>query len=95
MQHTPRKPAGYTLDNGHGVPSHLRTTHGRWIETPKNYHRRDDGLMSHKFWNGNWYETPSIGDLENWLCDGICETPDGDMVEPDHPRSWVMIIGLM
>lgn len=88
------KPAGYKLDNGHGFPSHIRTTHGRWVETPKNFHRRDDGLMSHKFWRGKWHEMPSLGDLEAWLYDGVCETPDGDMVEPDHPCSWISIIGL-
>lgn len=95
MNQVEHKPFDFREDNGHGCPSHLRTNKGRWIATPCNYHKRGDGLMSHKFWNGEWYETPSLGELENWLYDGVCETPDGDMVEPDHPRGWIRIIGLM
>jgi|BarGraNGADG00212_1021973.scaffolds.fasta_scaffold48325_1 hypothetical protein len=28
-------------------------------------------------------DSPSIEDLENWMVDGGCETPDGCWVEPD------------
>lgn len=89
------RPVDYKDDNGYGRPTHVRTNKGNWIKTPKNYHRRDDGLPSHKYWNGDWHETPSLGDLEEWLYDGVSETPYGDQVEPDHPHSWITIVGLM
>jgi hypothetical protein len=25
----------------------------------------------------------------------VCETPWGDIVEPDHPKSWLRILGLI
>jgi hypothetical protein len=27
--------------------------------------------------------------------DCVCETPWGDIVEPDHPKSWLRILGLI
>lgn len=89
------RPADFKSDNGHECPTHVLLTSGRWIRTPKNYHKRADTLISHKFYKGEWYETPSLEELENWLYDGVCETPDGDAVEPDHPRGWIRLIGLI
>ena len=43
---------------------------------------------------------PSIAQLEEWMDDGICEAPDGCVVEPDgrcpHGKpSWLILLGLI
>lgn len=93
------KPEGYSADNGHGRPTHLRKRSGEWIKTPPGYKTRDDGLPSH-VWTKyedefQWVETPTLESLEHWSYDSVCETPDGDEVEPDHPRSWLRILGMI
>ena len=52
-------------------------------------------MTEHITWNGEKYEVPSIEKLEEWVLDTVCETPDGDMVEQDHPDSWFMLLGLI
>ena len=42
-----------------------------------------------------WYEIPSNEDLEEWSFDSVCFTPGDDEVEPDHPDSWLSILGLI
>ena len=42
-----------------------------------------------------WYDIPSNEDIEEWCFDSICCTPAGDEVEPDHPDSWLSILGLI
>jgi len=42
-----------------------------------------------------WYDIPSNEDIEEWSFDSICCTPAGDEVEPDHPDSWLSILGLI
>jgi hypothetical protein len=45
-------------------------------------------------------EVPAQGQLEEWVLDSVCETPDECLVEPDgrcedgYP-SWLMILGLV
>jgi len=56
---------------------------------------REDGLPYRIKWRGKVYEVPSTDEIENWVCDGVCETPDGDEVEPDHPSSWLFLLGLI
>ena len=46
-------------------------------------------------WRGKEYQPPSMGDLEAWVNDSVCETPDGETVEPDHPDSWLSILGII
>ncbi len=46
-------------------------------------------------WRGRSYDTPSLEELELWAFDSVCETPDGDTVEPDHPDSWLSLLGLI
>lgn len=46
-------------------------------------------------WRGRIYETPSFEELEHWVYDSVCETPHGDPVEPDHPDSWLSLLGLI
>jgi len=46
-------------------------------------------------WNGQWLPIPSILEFQCWTMDSICETPDGRMVEPDAPDSWLSLVGLV
>ncbi len=46
-------------------------------------------------WRGTEYDVPSEDEIESWVMDSVCETPDGDTVEPDHPDSWLSILGLI
>lgn len=47
-------------------------------------------------WNGQEYEIPSDAEIEDMcLWDNVAETPDGRIVEPDHPDSWPRILGLI
>jgi len=45
-------------------------------------------------------ELPSLEQLQDWLTDGICETPTGDQVEPDGQGpdgapSWLRLLGFI
>ena len=44
---------------------------------------------------GKYYSVPSLKTLEKWSYDGIAKTPDGKRVEPDHPDSWLVLLGFM
>lgn len=46
-------------------------------------------------WHGDEYEAPSEEAIDFWALDSVCETPDGDIVEPDHPDSWLSLLGLV
>ncbi len=46
-------------------------------------------------WRGEVYPRPSDESLEFWSLDSVCETPDGDIVEPDHSDSWLSLLGLI
>ena len=93
------KPLTFKADNGYGQPTHLLTKKGNWIETPRGYKFRDDGIKSHVWWRGedgyDWYDTPTVDDLNAFAGDSVCETPDGEQVEPDHPSSWLRILGFI
>ena len=45
-------------------------------------------------WNGDEYAVPALDEIEFWIFDSVCETPDGDIVEPDQPDSWLALLGL-
>lgn len=36
---------------------------------------------------------PTAEQLQFWMFDGVAETPDGERVEPDHPDSWISLLG--
>jgi hypothetical protein len=36
---------------------------------------------------------PSIGMLEKWSMDGVAKSIHGKRVEPDHPESWLRVLG--
>lgn len=45
-------------------------------------------------------EQPSLEQLEEWMSESGCETPDGCWVEPDGTcehgqRSWLLILGMI
>ena len=53
-----------------------------------------DGKL--KLWfQGKWYDVPSIKEFELWTIDSSCPTPDGSIVEPDDPNSWLSLAQLI
>ena len=42
-----------------------------------------------------WVPVPSIDACQEWTIDSVCPTPDGDIVEPDHPDAWLRLLGLV
>jgi hypothetical protein len=53
------------------------------------------GSVRRIHWRGKWWRLPTDTELEVWTFDSVCETPDGRIVEPDHPDSWLRILGLV
>lgn len=49
----------------------------------------------HVRYRHQWWPVPTMGDLEDMTHDDWCATPDDDEVEPDHPGSWLSILGLI
>ena len=46
-------------------------------------------------WRGECYEVPSDAEIEDWVFNSLCETPDGCQVESDHLDSWLSLLGLI
>lgn len=46
-------------------------------------------------WCGEWYPVPTLEEVEEWVFDSVCFAPNEDEVEPDHPDSWLSILGLI
>ncbi len=46
-------------------------------------------------WLGKWHPLPTMEELEHWTLDSVCERPDGAIVEPDHPESWLSLLRLI
>lgn len=44
---------------------------------------------------GRTYAVPSMEQIGEWVIDSVCETPEGDCVEPDHPDSWLSLLHLI
>lgn len=42
-----------------------------------------------------WHVIPSHDEALRWTFDGMAETPDGRIVEPDDPDSWLYLLGLV
>lgn len=47
------------------------------------------------YWRGGWWSAPSMEEVEEWVFDSVCFTPDEEEVEPDHPHSWLSLLGLI
>jgi hypothetical protein len=60
-----------------------------WIPTGGNYSSEEGDELT------GWYDVPDLEDIEEWTFDSVCPTPAGDEVEPDHPDSWLSILGLI
>ncbi len=61
---------------------------------PANRFRTHDGILQIR-WAGQWWDVPTLEEIEAWTFDSICESPKGDSVEPDHPESWLSILGII
>ena len=49
-----------------------------------------------KLWfHGVWHDVPTTDACMRWTLDGVCETPDGRMVECDHPDAWLSLLGVV
>jgi hypothetical protein len=60
------------------------------------YHEVEDrGGWPHILWKGEWYRVPTFEEVEEWVFDSVCFTPEEDEVEPDDPSSWLSILGLI
>lgn len=46
-------------------------------------------------WRRDWHFVPTMEQVEEWVFDSLCETPTGSTVEPDHPHSWLSLLGLI
>ena len=53
-----------------------------------------DGWPHIRF-KGELCPVPNIEEVEEWVFDSVCFTPDEDEVEPDDPHSWLSILGLI
>ena len=49
----------------------------------------------HIRFRGEMYPVPTTEEIEEWVFDSVCFTLDEDEVEPDHPDSWLSILGLI
>ncbi len=57
---------------------------------------RKDGTQLLKLrWRSNWWPVPAMEDVERWTFDSVCETPAGDIIEPDADDSWLRLLGLV
>jgi hypothetical protein len=60
-----------------------------WIPAGGNYSSEEQDELT------GWYDVPDLEDIEEFTFDSCCPTPAGDDVEPDHPDSWLSILGLI
>lgn len=57
---------------------------------------RKDGTQFLKLrWRSKWWPVPAMEDVERWTFDSVCETPAGDIIEPDADDSWLRLLGLV
>jgi hypothetical protein len=57
---------------------------------------RKDGTKFLKLrWRSKWWPVPAMEDVERWTFDSVCETPAGDIIEPDADDSWLRLLGLV
>ncbi len=47
------------------------------------------------WFDGAWFDVPTIAQCMEWTFDGVAETPDGSRVEPDAPESWLTLLGVV
>ena len=49
----------------------------------------------HIKWKRELVPVPTMEEVEEWVFDSVCFTPDENEVEPDHPSSWLSILGMI
>jgi len=59
-----------------------------WMPQGRNYRDTFDDLVG-------WYQVPLMGEIEDWTLGSVACTPCDDDCEPDHPDSWLRILGLI
>ena len=59
------------------------------------FNRKDGSRILKLRFNRKWHLVPTMDDVQRWTLDSVCETPDGRMVEPDAPDSWLSLLGLV
>lgn len=59
-----------------------------WMPQGKNYRNQFDDLVG-------WYQLPLMAEIEEWVLGSTACTPCDDDVEPDHPDSWLRLLGLI
>jgi len=59
-----------------------------WMPQGRNYRDQFDHLVG-------WYQVPLMEEVEDWTFDSCCPTPCDDELEPDHPDSWLHLLGLV
>jgi hypothetical protein len=59
-----------------------------WIPQGRNYRDQYDSLVG-------WYEVPTLEEVESWTFSDTVPTPADDDLEPDHPDSWLRLLGLI
>lgn len=58
--------------------------------------RKGDGSTVLKIrWNSKWWEIPTMEQVQAWTLDSVCETPAGDIIEPDADGSWLRLLNLV
>jgi len=59
-----------------------------WMPQGENYRDDYDDLVG-------WYDVPTLGEIEEFTFDSVALTPCEDSVEPDHPDSWLSLLGMI
>jgi len=59
-----------------------------WMPQGRNYRDTFDDLVG-------WYQVPLMAEVEDWCLGSTACTPCDDDVEPDHPDSWLRILGMI
>jgi len=59
-----------------------------WMPQGANYRATFDDLVG-------WYQLPTMAEIEEWSLGSTACSPCDDDVEPDHPDSWLRILGLI
>ena len=65
------------------------------LAAQQNYAIDQAGGTKRVLWRREYWPLPTDAELQEWSCDSVCETPDGRSVEPDHPESWLRLLGLV
>jgi len=60
----------------------------------------ETGLALWVEWEGERFDTPSFEEIREWVYDSVCETLDGQTIEPDGVAyngcpSWLLALALV